>query len=172
MALMPIKTAIVPFVQLALETIGTPFAEMEMGPARTGATVCCGTHYGANSPHALAITPHSLLADYRWINSRRRSGERNEQTNNNTWYRWIIDRAQSGAMIAQAVRSAEQGGYALESMAADLIVRIVERYLADYRSVFADRARLNDLMDSLDVFVRAGWPSAQSLTFRLGEIWR
>jgi hypothetical protein len=76
------------------------------------------------------------------------------------------------AMITQAVRSAEQGGYALESMAADLFVRIVERYLADYRSVFADRARLNDLMDCLDVFVRAGWPGAQSLTFRLGEIWR
>lgn len=76
------------------------------------------------------------------------------------------------AIIAQAVRSAEQGGYALESMAADLVVRIVERYLADYRFVFADRARLNDLMDSLDIFVRAGWPAAQSLTFRLGEIWR
>jgi hypothetical protein len=76
------------------------------------------------------------------------------------------------ALIAESVRSAEQGRYALESMAVDLIVRIVERYLADYRSVFADRARLDDLMDCLDVFVRAGWPSAQALTFRLGEIWR
>ncbi|MGO8867585.1 MAG: hypothetical protein ACLQME_13895 [Alphaproteobacteria bacterium] len=76
------------------------------------------------------------------------------------------------ALIAQSVRSSEQGGYGLESMAADLIVRIVERYLADYRSIFADAARLKDLMDCLDVFVRAGWPSAQSLTFRLGEIWR
>lgn len=57
-------------------------------------------------------------------------------------------------------------------MAADLIVRIVERYLADYRAVFTDRARLDDLMDCLDVFARAGWPTAQALTFRLGEIWR
>jgi hypothetical protein len=76
------------------------------------------------------------------------------------------------ALIARSVRSSEQGGYALEQMAADLIVRIVERYLADHREVFADPDRLRDLMDCLDVFVRAGWPSTQSLTFRLGEIWR
>lgn len=53
-----------------------------------------------------------------------------------------------------------------------VIVRIVEQYLADYRSVFVDKDRLNDLLDCLDVFVRAGWPAAQSLTFKLGEIWR
>jgi hypothetical protein len=67
------------------------------------------------------------------------------------------------ALIAQAVKSAERGGYSNESMAADLVVRIVKRYLADYRAVFADRARLAELMDCLD---------AQSLTFQLGEIWR
>jgi hypothetical protein len=76
------------------------------------------------------------------------------------------------ALIAQAVKSAEQGGYSDESAAADLIVRIVQRYLADYRAIFADRGRLDDLMDCLDVFVRAGWPTAQALTFKLGEIWR
>jgi hypothetical protein len=76
------------------------------------------------------------------------------------------------ALIAQSVKSAELGGYSGESMAADLIVRIVQRYLADYRAVFVDRARLDDLMDCLDVFVRAGWPAAQALTFKLGEIWR
>jgi hypothetical protein len=76
------------------------------------------------------------------------------------------------ALIAQSVKSADQGGYSTEPMAADLIVRIVERYLADYRSVFVDHDRMSDLMDCLDAFVRAGWPSAQSLTFRLAEIWR
>lgn len=76
------------------------------------------------------------------------------------------------SLIAQAVKSAERGGYSNESMAADLIVRIVKRYLADYRAIFADRARLEELMDCLDAFVRAGWPAAQSLTFQLGEIWR
>ncbi|MGL3107041.1 hypothetical protein [Bradyrhizobium sp. BR 1432] len=76
------------------------------------------------------------------------------------------------ALIAEAVKSAEQGGYSNESAASDPIVRITQRYLADYRAIFADRARLNDLMDCLDVFVRAGWPAAQALTFKLGEIWR
>jgi hypothetical protein len=75
-------------------------------------------------------------------------------------------------LIAQSVKSSEQDGYSNESIAADLIVRIVQRYLADYRAVFSDRARLDDLMDCLDVFVRAGWPAAQSVTFKLGEIWR
>jgi len=76
------------------------------------------------------------------------------------------------ALVARSVRASENGGYTLESMAADLVVRIVERYLADHREVFADQDRLNDLVDCLDAFVRAGWPAAQALTFRLGEIWR
>jgi hypothetical protein len=83
-----------------------------------------------------------------------------------------LDPAGVFALIAQSVKSADQGGYSGESMAADLVVRIVERYLAYYRAVFADPTRLNDLMDCLDVFVRAGWPAAQALTFKLGEIWR
>jgi len=83
-----------------------------------------------------------------------------------------LDPARVFALIASSVRAAERGGYAFERMAADLIVRIVEQYLADYRAVFADRDRLDDLIDCLDIFVRAGWPAAQSLTFKLGEIWR
>jgi hypothetical protein len=63
-------------------------------------------------------------------------------------------------------------GYAFESMGADLIVRIVEEYLADHRNVFSDETRLNELMTCLNLFVSAGWPAAQSFTFRLAEIWR
>ena len=76
------------------------------------------------------------------------------------------------ALIARAVRAAERGGYALESMAQDLIVRIVERYLADHSEVFECADRRRDLMSCLDIFVRAGWPAAQALTFRIPEIWR
>jgi hypothetical protein len=83
-----------------------------------------------------------------------------------------IDAAGVFELIARSVRASEKGGYTLESMGADLVVRIVERYLAEHREVFAGQARLNDLMDCLDAFVRAGWPAAQALTFRLGEIWR
>lgn len=83
-----------------------------------------------------------------------------------------LDPAGVFALIASSARSAERGGYSFERMAVDLVVRIVERYLADYRAVFADKDRLHDLIDCLDIFVRAGWPAAQSLTFKLGEIWR
>jgi len=75
-------------------------------------------------------------------------------------------------LIARSVKASEKGGYTMEPMAVDLVVRIVERYLADHRDVFVDSGRLSDLMDCLDAFVRAGWPAAQALTFRLGEIWR
>jgi hypothetical protein len=75
-------------------------------------------------------------------------------------------------LITQSVIAAERGGYGNEQMAMQLVVRIVQRYLADYRGIFADRERVTDLKNCLDVFVRAGWPAAQSLTFRLGDIWR
>lgn len=74
--------------------------------------------------------------------------------------------------IAKCVRASSRGGYQFESMAATLIVEIVERYLAEHRDVFAQPDRLMDLVDTLDVFARAGWPAAQALTFRLAEIWR
>jgi hypothetical protein len=83
-----------------------------------------------------------------------------------------VDPPETFRLIAHGVRSSESYGYGVESMASDLVVRIVEGYLADHREVFAENNRLNDLMDCLDVFVRAGWPNAQAMTFRLGEIWR
>lgn len=76
------------------------------------------------------------------------------------------------AMIARCIRASARGGYALEPLAARLIVGIVERYLAEHRDVFAEPDRLADLVDSLDIFARAGWPEAQALTFRIAEIWR
>lgn len=84
--------------------------------------------------------------------------------------RSIWNRAGVFELIARSVRASEKGGYTMESMAMDVIVRIVERYLADHRDIFADSSRLSDLMDCVDAFVRAGWPAAQALTFRLGEI--
>jgi len=76
------------------------------------------------------------------------------------------------ATIARCVRASAWGGYAFESLAATLIVGIVERYLAEHRDVFAEPDRLADLVDSLDIFARAGWAEAQALTFGIAEIWR
>jgi hypothetical protein len=76
------------------------------------------------------------------------------------------------ATIARCIRASARSGYALESLAARLIVGIVERYLAEHRDAFAEPDRLADLIDSLDIFARAGWSEAQALTFRIAEIWR
>ena len=45
---------------------------------------------------------------------------------------------------------ASKFGYAFESMGADVVVRIVEKYLADYRDVFSDEDRLDELMACLN----------------------
>lgn len=75
--------------------------------------------------------------------------------------------------IGQVVRGGRKGGYQYESLAADLMVTLVERYLAEYRVLL----RENDdcqrtLLEVLDIFVQAGWPSARRLTYRLEEIFR
>jgi hypothetical protein len=75
--------------------------------------------------------------------------------------------------VANLVRRAESDGIQYESMAADLVVRIVERYLSEHGTMFRENeeARLA-LLDILDVFVGAGWPAATRLTYRLGEVFR
>lgn len=75
--------------------------------------------------------------------------------------------------IADCVRNSRSGGYQFETLAASLIVKIVERYLADYRQIFRDNEQCRrDLLELLDTFVEAGWPSARKLTYKLDEIFR
>jgi hypothetical protein len=75
--------------------------------------------------------------------------------------------------IGRVVRAGQQGGYQYESLAADLVVRLVERYLAEYRIVLREDAECRQaLIEVLDVFVQAGWPTARRLTYRLEEIFR
>lgn len=75
--------------------------------------------------------------------------------------------------IGRVVRSGEQAGYQHESLAAGLMVKLVERYLAEYRTLLSEdeKCRLI-LVEILDVFVQAGWPSARRLAYRLEEIFR
>lgn len=82
-----------------------------------------------------------------------------------------VDPAGVFAQLVHAVRMSEAFGYSVEQLAADEIVGIVDEYLADHRNVFGDQARLKDLVDLLDILIRAGWPRAQELSFRLVEIW-
>lgn len=76
-------------------------------------------------------------------------------------------------LVGKLVTHATQDGIQYESMATDLVVEIVEQYLADRRELFRDNRALRDtLLDVLDVFVEAGWPKATQLTFRLSEVFR
>ena len=75
--------------------------------------------------------------------------------------------------IGNVVRAGEPGGYQYESLAADLVVKLVERYLAEYRPLLrSDEESRKTLVDVLDIFVQAGWPSARRLVYRLDEIFR
>lgn len=75
--------------------------------------------------------------------------------------------------IGRVVRAGQEGGYQFESLAADLVVKLVERYLAEYRALLREDAQCRrDLIEILDVFVQVGWPSARRLAYRLEEIFR
>lgn len=75
--------------------------------------------------------------------------------------------------MGRVVAAGRRGNYEFESLAVDLIVRVVERYLAEYRQIFReDEGCRAALLEILDTFVRAGWPSARQLTYRLDEMFR
>jgi hypothetical protein len=76
-------------------------------------------------------------------------------------------------MIGEVVKASSAQGYQYEQLGEDLIVRMVERYLAQYRPVLREHRECHAaLMEILDVFVRVGWPRAHQLTYRLNEIYR
>lgn len=73
--------------------------------------------------------------------------------------------------IGKVIHAGQEGGYQHESLGADLLVNILERYLAEYRALLQkDDLCRQTLMYVLDVFV--GWASARRLTYRLEEIFR
>lgn len=74
------------------------------------------------------------------------------------------------ALILEAARESR---YVTDSMAADLVANIVERFIADQRSLLRDDLEARKaLIGILDQFVQMGWPRAQRLAYRLGEIYR
>jgi len=76
-------------------------------------------------------------------------------------------------LISDAVTAGSKFGYQYEQLAEGLIVEIVERYLAEFRSLLREQPDCHKaLMRILDVFVRVGWPSAHQLTYQLSDIYR
>lgn len=67
--------------------------------------------------------------------------------------------------IGQIIISAENEGYQNEPLASQLIVEIIERYLATYPEIFREETQYQEmLMSILDIFV--DWPEARRLVYR------
>lgn len=74
-------------------------------------------------------------------------------------------------LIATAVlQGGQESGYQFEHMGAELMVKLVGRFLADHKEIFSDPRRRSALVDTLEVFVGAGWPSVRRLFYRLPEL--
>jgi hypothetical protein len=75
--------------------------------------------------------------------------------------------------IARVVRGARVSNYQYDSLGQGVVLRLVQRYLAEYREVVESSSACRAaLLDVLDIFVSAGWPEALQLSYRLDDIYR
>ncbi len=75
--------------------------------------------------------------------------------------------------VSRVIRGGQKGAYEYDSLAEDVIVRIVDRYLADHRDLFRrDEEARQQLIQVLDTFVRAGSEGAWRLSFGLDGVFR
>ena len=71
--------------------------------------------------------------------------------------------------VAQVVSRLKRLG----AMAENVLMRIVDLYLADYRTLFRmDEEMQQGLLDTLDTFVQAGSEGARRLSYGLDGIYR
>ena len=70
---------------------------------------------------------------------------------------------------AAVCRASSVLSYQFDPLAITEMVKLVERILADHREVLRDTTSANALGDMLDIFVKAGWPEAMHLTFKLDQ---
>jgi hypothetical protein len=73
------------------------------------------------------------------------------------------------------VGPAAREGYHFEGLGLDAVIRIIRRYLADYRVLFENLenpARRSTLIEVLELFSNAGWPEALKLLYELPELMR
>jgi len=76
-------------------------------------------------------------------------------------------------LIHQVLQAAKTYAYQYEPLAVDLIVRLVEAFMFDYRDRLKNNGECRKaLIEILDIFVGAGWPSAIRLTYQLQDIYR
>ena len=75
--------------------------------------------------------------------------------------------------VARVVLGGRKGGYEYDTMAEDVLIRIVRRYLADHREIFQrDEEAQEHLIGVLDTFLAAGSEDARRLIYGLDQIFR
>lgn len=75
--------------------------------------------------------------------------------------------------VGELLEAGRAWGYQLESLAEGEFVALVERYLASHRDLLMrDRVARDVLVQALDSFVAAGWPSARRLMYGLDDMFR
>lgn len=88
-------------------------------------------------------------------------------------FEYLIDESPTRVFKAIAATVGTVGLFQYESMGVSVVVRIVERYIAEYRQLFVDDSTLlTQLRMTLEIFARVGWPAALHLSYELGEIFR
>ncbi|MFC1554872.1 hypothetical protein ACFL7D_09575, partial [candidate division KSB1 bacterium] len=76
-------------------------------------------------------------------------------------------------LAAGLAKSSERFQYNLDSLAVIEVVNLVDNIMANHRHIFQeDEESLQNLLDLLDVFARAGWVAARKLLWNLDEIYR
>jgi hypothetical protein len=81
------------------------------------------------------------------------------------------DPAHAFDLTARAIRGGgAKGGYQYEPLGTELMVRLISSFLADSKEIFEAKERRQALVDCLEIFMEAGWPSARKLLYRLPEL--
>lgn len=73
-------------------------------------------------------------------------------------------------LMAHALCRGEKSGFQNETLGMEQLVKMMGVFLADYKTIFEDEDRRNRLINSLDIFLAAGWPAARRLLYRLPEL--
>ena len=83
-----------------------------------------------------------------------------------------FDPANIVVCASSVCRHGAQTGYLLDSLAHSEAVKLVEQAVADHREMLRDDKTAQALGEMLDLFIKAGWPEAITLSFKLEDAFR
>jgi len=75
-------------------------------------------------------------------------------------------------MSLRVIRASTPAGYNFDHMGMKETLKLCEAMLSDHKDLLSDENSLKNLLDLLDIFVKAGWPEPLNLIWRLDEIYR